>query len=177
MHAWRACVFWSSILLATCLAHLAVADDSNYMTISSPDFAQGQPMPKDSAKSGGNHSPQLLIGSVPLNAKTLVLIVDDPDSPSGLWTHWLLWNIQPDAAVIAQGKAPEGAVQGKNSFGNVRYDGPAPPSGTHRYFFHIHALDSKLYVDKGATRGQLEAAMKGHEVGHADFFGTYSASP
>ncbi len=147
------------------------------MTFSSTDFAEGQPIPKDYAMRGGNKSPQLLIGSIPGNAKTMALIVDDPDAPAGLWTHWLMWNIPASTAVISEGKVPEGAVEGKNSFGNGRYDGPAPPSGTHRYFFHIYALDTSLSLDQGASRAELEAAMKGHVVGDAKFFGTYSATP
>jgi Raf kinase inhibitor-like YbhB/YbcL family protein len=145
------------------------------MTLSSPEFAGGQPMPAKSALRGANKSPQLLIGSVPLNAKSLVLIADDPDSPSGLWTHWLVWNIPTSASVITEGDVPHGAVEGKNSFGNVRYDGPVPPSGTHRYFFRVSALDTSLSLERGASRSGLEAAMKGHVVGHAEFFGTYSA--
>jgi Raf kinase inhibitor-like YbhB/YbcL family protein len=175
MRAWRACTLSAGVLLAACLAAPAAAQGSNFMTLSSPEFAQGQPMPAKSALRGANKSPQLLIGSVPLNAKSLVLIADDPDSPSGLWTHWLLWNIPANTAVIAEGDVPAGAVAGKNSFGNVRYDGPAPPSGTHRYFFRISALDTNLSLDRGASRAELDAAMKGHIVGHADFYGTYSA--
>jgi Raf kinase inhibitor-like YbhB/YbcL family protein len=164
------------IVLAGWLTN-AVGADSNFMTISSPDFAQGSPMAKTFAYKGDNHSPQLLIGGIPLNAKTLALIVDDPDSPSGLWTHWLMWNLPRDTAVIAQGEVPKGAVQGRNSFGHVRYDGPAPPSGTHRYFFHVYALDTRLSLAPGASRTELEAAMKGHVVGSAEFFGIYSAAP
>ena len=171
MRARRACIFLAGFLVAS----PALAQSSNFMTISSPEFAGGQPMPAKSALRGANKSPQVLIGSVPENAKTLVLIVDDPDSPSGLWTHWLEWNIPTSASVIAEGEVPNGAVVGKNSFGNVRYDGPAPPSGTHRYFFRIFALDTKLSLDRGASRSELDAAMKGHVVGHAEFYGTYSA--
>jgi Raf kinase inhibitor-like YbhB/YbcL family protein len=175
MRAWKVCTLSAGVLFVACLAVPVAAQSSNFMTISSPEFAQGQPMPAKTALRGANKSPQVLIGSVPLNAKTLVLIVDDPDSPSGLWTHWLLWNIPPSASVIAEGDTPGGAAVGKNSFGNVRYDGPVPPSGTHRYFFRISALDTKLMLDRGASRAELEAAMKGHVVGHADFYGTYSA--
>jgi Raf kinase inhibitor-like YbhB/YbcL family protein len=174
MFAWKCCVSALGIFLA-CLLSPAFAQGSNFMTLSSPEFARGQPMPEKSALRGANKSPQLLIGSVPLNAKSLVLIADDPDSPSGLWTHWLLWNIPASTAVIAEGDVPTNAVVGKNSFGNVRYDGPAPPSGTHRYYFRISALDTNLSLDRGASRAQLDAAMKGHIVGHADFYGTYSA--
>jgi Raf kinase inhibitor-like YbhB/YbcL family protein len=142
-------------------------------------------MPPRSAKAGGNISPDLLIDAVPAKARTLALIVDDPDAPSGLWTHWVVWNIPPDVqreigpfqVTIPEGVVPNGAVQGKNSFGDTHYDGPAPPSGTHRYFFHVYALDSKLSLAEGASRGELEAAMKGHVVGSAEFFGTYSANP
>jgi len=169
----RACILLAGILLESS----ALAQSSNFMTISSPEFAGGQPMPAKSALKGANKSPQLLIGSVPLNAKTLVLIVDDPDAPAGLWTHWLVWNIPASASVLAEGEVPHGAVEGKNSFGNARYDGPAPPSGTHRYFFHISALDTSLSLDRGASREELEASMKGHVVGSAKFFGTYSANP
>jgi len=177
MHAWRVCSFGLGIFLAGCMASPLAAQGSNYMTLSSPEFAEGQPMPPESAKGGDNKSPQLFIGSVPLNAKTLVLIVDDPDSPSGLWTHWLLWNIPPNVAVIGEGTVPHGAEQGKNSFGNVRYDGPAPPRGTHRYYFHVYALDRSLSLGPGASRAALEAVMKGHVVGSAQFFGAYSANP
>ena len=177
MHAWRVCTLGLSFFLAACLGNSAVAQSSNFMNLSSPEFAQGQPMPSKTSKHGENKSPQLLIGGVPLNAKTLVLIVDDPDAPAGLWTHWLLWNVPATTTVIAEGKAPEGAMEGKNSFGDLHYDGPAPPSGTHRYFFHVFALDAKLSLDSGASRDELETAMKGHVVGSAEFFGTYSANP
>lgn len=164
------------IFLAGCVLSPVVAD-SNSMTISSPDFAQGTPMAKTFAYKGENHSPRLVIEGVPANAKSLALIVDDPDSPSGLWTHWVMWNIPTNTTSIAEGQAPAGAAQGKNSFGHVRYDGPVPPSGTHRYFFRVYALDGTLALEAGASRSKLEAAMKGHVVGSADFYGTYSANP
>jgi Raf kinase inhibitor-like YbhB/YbcL family protein len=147
------------------------------MTISSPDFAPGRPMPGKFADKSENRSPPLLIASVPPSARSLVLIVDDPDAPAGLWTHWLVWNISPDAAALPEGKVPPGVVEGKNSFGNARYDGPAPPSGTHRYFFHVYALDTKLSLAPGASRDELAAAMQGHVVAAGEFFGTYSAHP
>ena len=177
MCAWRACILSAGILLTASGATPVFAQNSNFMTISSPEFAGGKPMPAKSTLRGANKSPQLLIGSVPLNAKTLVLIVDDPDARAGLWTHWLLWNIPTSASVIAEGTVPDDAVEGKNSFGNVRYDGPAPPSGTHRYVFHISALDTSLSLDRGASRDALETAMKGHVVGGAKVFGTYAANP
>ena len=107
----------------------------------------------------------------------LVLIVDDPDAPSGLWTHWLVWNLSADTRSIAEGKLPDEAREGENSFGHVRYDGPAPPSGTHRYFFRLYAIDMTLSLATGSSRSVLEATMNGHIVGIAQTFGTYSASP
>ena len=144
--------------------------------ISAPAFAEGQPIPALYAKAQ-NVSPKLRMGNVPSNARSLALIVDDPDSPSGLWTHWLVWNLPPGTTEIPEGKLPPDALQGKNSFGNVRYDGPAPPSGTHRYFFHLYALDASLVLPAGSDRATLEAAMKGHLVSEGQTFGIYSASP
>jgi hypothetical protein len=111
----------------------------------------------------------------------LALIVDDPDSPSGLWTHWVVWNLPANTTSIEAGKLPSGAVQGKNSFGHVRYDGPAPPSGTHRYFFHVYALDTMLNLPAGSDRAALSSAMQGlpmnsgYVIGTGEMFGTYSA--
>ncbi len=134
-------------------------------------------MPAKYACRGDNISPEVRIENVPANARSLVLIVDDPDAPMGLWTHWLVWNLPADTASIPEGKPPSGARQGKNSFGNSRYDGPAPPSGTHRYFFHLYALDTVLSLSPGAGRAALLAAMEGHVVGSGETFGVYSASP
>jgi Raf kinase inhibitor-like YbhB/YbcL family protein len=144
--------------------------------ISAPAFALGKPIPAQYAYKGQNRSPELRIENVPANAKTLVLIVDDPDSPSGLWTHWLVWNLPPTTTARPEGKLPTGAVEGKNSFGHVRYDGPAPPSGTHRYFFHVFALDTTLKLTRGSDRAALLTAMQGHVVDTREAFGTYSAS-
>ena len=129
------------------------------------------------AYKGENISPEITIKHVPAKALSLVLIVDDPDAPMGLWTHWLVWNLPPTTTDIPEGKLPPGAVEGKNSFGHVRYDGPAPPSGTHRYFFHLYALDATLSLPSGSSRAELLAAMKGHEIGTGETYGTYSASP
>jgi Raf kinase inhibitor-like YbhB/YbcL family protein len=151
------------------------ADQTPGMTISSPAFAEGKPIPARYAHKGQNISPELRIGNVPANAKSLVLMVDDPDAPAGLWTHWLVWNLPPMTRSISEGKLPPGAIQGKNSDGNIRYDGPAPPSGTHRYFFHIYALDEMLSLPAGSDRDALLAATKDHVVGRGKTFGIYSA--
>jgi Raf kinase inhibitor-like YbhB/YbcL family protein len=149
------------------------------LTITSPAFAEGKPIPAKYAYKSGNILPELHIGGVPAKARSLVLIVDDPDSPSGLWTHWLVWNLPPGTTSIAAGKLPTGAVQGQNSFKNSHYDGPVPPSGTHRYFFRLYALDTVLSVPAGADRKALTDAFVGtdHLVGTGETMGVYSASP
>ena len=107
------------------------------------------------------------IADIPSEAKSLVLIVDDPDAPGGLFTHWLVWNIPPQTSAVGEGSAPKG-VQGTNDFGKLGYGGPCPPSGTHRYYFKIFALDRELDLPFGAKRGQLDGAMKGHVVAQGE---------
>ncbi len=149
------------------------------ITVSSPAFAAGRPIPAVHALAVKNLSPELHLQDIPANARSLVLIVDDPDSPSGLWTHWLVWNLPANLKSIPEGKLPQGAIQGKNSFQRVRYDGPAPPEGTgiHRYFFRVYALDEILTLPEGSDRSALLAAMKGHVIGTGEIFGIYQYSP
>ena len=156
-------------------AGAGLADPKAGMTILSPAFAEGKPIPARYAAKGQNISPEVRIGNVPVHANSLVLIVEDPDAPAGLWTHWLVWNLSPTTTVIPEGKLAQGAVEGKNSDGNVRYDGPAPPSGTHRYFFRVYALDAMLSLPAGANRAALLAAMHGHVMASSATFGVYSA--
>jgi Raf kinase inhibitor-like YbhB/YbcL family protein len=169
---------WCLCCCAYLLAGLmGFAGPVNNVNISTPAFAPGKSMPALYAYKGQNISPELRIGNVPANTRSLALIVDDPDAPMGLWTHWLVWNLPADTASIPEGKLSSGARQGKNSFGNVRYDGPAPPSGTHRYFFRLYALDTTLALPSGSDRAVLLAAMEGHVVGTGETFGVYSAAP
>lgn len=165
----------ASLLLCPLASLTGFAATENPFSISSPAFAPGRPIPAEYSLAGRNISPELRIEDAPAQARTLVLIVDDPDAPSGLWTHWLVWNLPPDTTSIPEGKLPAGARQGKNSNGHVRYDGPAPPPGTgvHHYHFRLYALDTALSLPAGADRAALEAAMKGHVVGTAETFGTY----
>jgi Raf kinase inhibitor-like YbhB/YbcL family protein len=152
------------------------ADDPASVDISATAFDQGTPIPVKYAEKGQNISPELHIGTVPDTTRSLVLVVDDLDAPTGIWTHWLVWNLPPDTSDIPEGKLPSGSIQGKNSFGRVAYDGPVPPSGTHRYFFHIFAINTVISLPAGSDRAALEAAMKGHVVGKGVTFGTYSTS-
>jgi len=155
---------------------MGFADGPADIRITTPAFSQGDPIPVEYAKKGQNISPELRFGTVPATTKSLVLIVDDLDAPTGTWNHWLVWNLAPDTTSIPEGKLPAGAIQGKNNFGDVGYDGPVPPTGTHRYFFHVFALDTAVTLPAGSDRAALDAAMKGHVVGRGVTFGTYSAS-
>ena len=143
------------------------------MKITSSAFHEGANIPSKFTCDGSDTSPPLQIAGVPSGAKSLVLIVDDPDAPSGLFTHWLVWNIPPQTGSIAEGSAPPGA-QGANDFGKSGYRGPCPPPGTHRYSFKIFALDRELELRSGAKRSQVDAAMKGHVIAQGELVGRYA---
>ncbi len=156
----------------------AEARPFNLISIKSPAFGEGQPIPEKYSLKGGNVSPELRIDDVPANARSLILVCDDPDAPSGVWSHWLVWNLPPDIKIIAEGKLPSGARVGKNSFGRVRYDGPAPPSGTHRYFFRVYALDVSPDLPVGSNcKAFNDIITSGHLVGCGEMSGTFAASP
>jgi Raf kinase inhibitor-like YbhB/YbcL family protein len=160
----------SAILLAA-LASFAAGGAK--MKITSSAFQQGGNIPSKFSCDGANTNPPLQISDAPREVKSLVLIVDDPDAPSGLFTHWAIWNISPQTSTIAEGSTPKG-VQATNDFGRSGYGGPCPPSGTHRYYFKIFALDRELDLPFGAKRSQLDAAMKGHVIAQGELMGRYS---
>ena len=161
----------ASVILVAPLA--AFAAGGAKMKITSSAFQEGANIPSKFSCDGANTSPPLQISDVPSEAKSLVLIVDDPDAPSGLFTHWEVWNISPQTSTIAEGSTPKG-VQGLNDFGKSGYGGPCPPSGTHRYYFKIFALDRELDLPFGAKRGQLDAAIKAHIIAQGELMGRYS---
>jgi Raf kinase inhibitor-like YbhB/YbcL family protein len=144
------------------------------ISITSSSFQAGGDIPAKFTCNGTNVSPELQISSVPNEAKSLVLIVDDPDAPRGLFTHWIVWNIDSKTTRVAENSAPTAGVQGINDFGKRNYGGPCPPSGTHRYFFKIFALDTKLELKPGARRAELDAAMRGHILAQGELMGRYS---
>ena len=141
------------------------------MKITSPDFKNKEKIPIKFTGDGEDINPNLIIGGAPKNTKSLVLIADDPDCPGG-WNHWIIWNISPETGKIMENSVPENAVQGRNSWGRSKYGGPKPPSGTHRYFFKIFALDVLLNLEEG-NRQELEEAMKGHVIEKAELIGLY----
>src|SRR3989338_3833248 len=138
------------------------------MTITSTAFRHNQLIPPKYTCDGENISPPLAISDIPSAAKSLALIVDDPDAPGGIWVHWLMWNITPETTRIEAGMAPLGATEGTTSFGKPGYCGPSPPSGTHRYFFKVYALDAMLNLLSGADKDELEHAMEGHILARAE---------
>ena len=155
------------------VAIAAFAAGEAKMKVTSSAFEQGGNMPAKFTCDGSDTSPPLQITGIPPNAKTLVLIADDPDAPNGLFTHWLVWNIRPQTNSIAEGSAPKG-VQGANDFGKTGYRGPCPPSGTHRYSFKIFALDRELDLRTGVKRSQVDVAMKGHIIAQGELVGRYA---
>ncbi len=150
--------------------NIANADFGN-MKITSPVFENEEAIPAEFTCNGANVSPPLKFSNLPSSAESLVLIVDDPDANN--WVHWLVWNILPNITGLSKGENIA-FPQGKNSFGNQKYDGPCPPSATHRYFFRLYALDKMLDLQSGTTRAQLEAAMSGHIIEQAQLIGTFA---
>jgi Raf kinase inhibitor-like YbhB/YbcL family protein len=167
----KAIVAGASAILLAVIASFAAGGAK--MKITSSAFQQGANIPSKFTCDGANTNPPLQISDVPPEAKSLVLIVDDPDAPSGLFTHWAVWNTSPQTNTIAEGSMPKG-VQGTNDFGRSGYGGPCPPSGMHRYYFKIFALDRELDLPFGAKRSQLDAAMKGHVIAQGELMGRYS---
>ncbi|HEX3420821.1 MAG TPA: YbhB/YbcL family Raf kinase inhibitor-like protein [Candidatus Udaeobacter sp.] len=143
------------------------------MKITSSAFHEGGNIPSKFTCDGSDTSPPLQISGVPSEAKSLVLIADDPDAPGGLFTHWLVWNIPTQTSSITEGSAPKG-VQGANDFGKSGYRGPCPPPGAHRYSFKIFALDHELELRSGSKRSQVDAAMKGRVIAQGELVGRYA---
>lgn len=144
-------------------------------SIRSPGFQDKGNIPEKYTCQGDDINPSLIFVRVPANAKSIALIMDDPDAPVGTWVHWLMWNIPVDAN-IDEDSVPLGAVQGKNSWGRNDYGGPCPPSGTHRYFFRAYALDTLLSLDESSGRAELEEAMQGHIIAEFRIIGLYRKS-
>ncbi len=144
------------------------------MKVTSSAFQEGGNIPSKFTCDGADVNPAVRFEGVPAEAKSLLLIVDDPDAPVGLFTHWLVWNIDPKTSEIAESSAPGGAVQGTNDFPKKGYGGPCPPSGTHRYYFKIFALDQTLDLKPDAKRAEVDTAMRGHVIAQGELMGRYS---
>jgi Raf kinase inhibitor-like YbhB/YbcL family protein len=146
-----------------------MANDKQLKLISTV-FSHNGHIPPQYTCEGKNINPPLKVENIPDRTKTLALIVEDPDAPRGVFDHWIMWNISPNEA-IAENSNP--GINGTNSFGKTGYGGPCPPSGEHRYFFRVFALDDELDLSAGSGKDELLNAMKGHIIASAELMGVY----
>lgn len=144
------------------------------MNITSEAFTNNGNIPDKYTKYGDNRIPPLHFDEVPERARSLALIVDDPDAPGGTFNHWLLFNLDPKTRDIKEDRVPVMATQGRNDFGDVEYGGPQPPSGEHRYFFKAFALDTVLPLGRGTKREDLDREMRDHVLDSATLMGRYA---
>jgi len=144
------------------------------MKITSQAFNNGGKIPDKYTLYGDNIIPPLHLEEVPEKARSLALVVEDPDAPKGTFNHWILFNVDPRTRDIKENCVPVMATQGRNDFGEVEYDGPKPPSGEHRYFFKAYALDAMLPLTRGVQRQDLEREMKEHILDSATLMGKYA---
>jgi Raf kinase inhibitor-like YbhB/YbcL family protein len=159
-------------IAAAIVSSVSVMAGGAKMKITSSAFQEGGNIPSKFSCDGANVNPPLHLDQVPAEAKSLALIVDDPDAPGGTFVHWLVWNIDPKTTEIGENSVPPNAVQGKSGFGKSGYGGPCPPSGTHRYYFRVYALD--VADAKGGSRADLDRAMQGHIIAQGELMGRYS---
>ena len=145
------------------------------MKLFSPAFLEGESIPRKYSREGDDKSPPLRIEEVPEGSRSLALIMDDPDAPSGTFNHWILFNISPTTREIHEDAPPVIATQGRNDWGEVGYGGPQPPSGEHRYYFRLYALNTVLSLARGAKRADVEQAMRDHILDEAEYMGRYAA--
>jgi Raf kinase inhibitor-like YbhB/YbcL family protein len=178
-----ACLAFTALLALSACSNgsdkAKVTEDSGPMDIQliSGAFEDGEPIPAQYTCQGKNISPPLAWSSPPAGAKSVALILDDPDAPRGTWVHWVVYNLPADTIGLPEGvKAdsvlPGNALQGRNDYKRNDYGGPCPPSGTHRYFFKIYALDTALDLKAGATKDDVLRAMEGHVLAHGQLMGT-----
>jgi hypothetical protein len=149
------------------------------LQLTSTAFEKGAPIPLKYSCDGEDISPPLDWSDPPAGTQSFALICDDPDAPGGTWVHWVLFNIPAGARSLNEEISPDttladGSVHGTSSFNSLGYGGPCPPSGTHRYFFKLYALDKVLELEAGANKADLEAAMENHILAQAELLGTYA---
>jgi Raf kinase inhibitor-like YbhB/YbcL family protein len=172
------------VLVLTCAAPSKVgpagtSDSPSGMALVSAAFTAGETIPTRYTLYGENLTPDLSWEKAPESARSFALICRDPDAPGGTFIHWVLFNIPENVKGLPEGLGREptssfGGTQGTNSFGRIGYDGPKPPTGTHRYYFDLYALDGMLDLDSTATAGRVQQAMKGHVLAEASLMGKYA---
>ena len=162
------------IILSGCnLNHPIININNINMQLTSPAFTNNSNLPAKYTCDGQGINPPLMIAEVPANALSLALVSDDPDAPMGTYVHWVVWNINPKITEVKEGIVPSGANLGKTSSGTTGYVSPCPPSGTHRYYFKVYALDIKLELTPNAGKDNLERAIQGHILDSAEIIGLY----
>ncbi len=144
------------------------------MQLLSPDFRSGSEIPIEFTCDGENYSPEFEITGVPAGATCLAFIMDDPDAPKGTFVHWIFWNASFKTTKFSSRALPNSAVEGENDAKKLGYIGPCPPSGTHRYFFKIYALNTSLKLEQGVTKDKLMEAMQEHIIAETELVGLYS---
>ena len=149
---------------------LSQKKEDKIMKLESLEFENNEFIPEKFSCDGEDINPGLIIEDIPEGTKRLALIVDDPDAPMGTWVHWVVFNIHV-TDVIEENTVP--GTQGTNDFRKLEYGGPCPPSGTHRYFFKLYAIDEKLHIEEGCKKKELEEAMEGHILATAELIGLY----
>lgn len=147
------------------------ATENTSLLVESPAFKHNDNIPVEYTCDGRNVNPPLIIRNIPPATKTLAIIVDDPDAPSGTWVHWVVWNIIPSGHIAENSQPGE---EGMNDFRKTRYMGPCPPGGTHRYFFRVYALDIRLSISPASNKYELEEAMNAHILAQGEITGLYS---
>jgi Raf kinase inhibitor-like YbhB/YbcL family protein len=161
------------VLFFSCCAEKKIFNELEDMKLTSPAFKNNTLIPKVYTCDGEELSPPLVFDEVPANASSLALILEDPDAPYGSFIHWLVWNLPVTAAGLDENKLPEGAIQGLNTEKTNKYIGPCPPSGTHRYYFRLYALDEMLKIPASSDKKSFEAAIKAHIVAQTEYIGLY----
>jgi hypothetical protein len=147
------------------------------LQLTSSAFSHGDEIPRKFGYKNGNISPPLTIDKIPSDAKSMTLIMDDPDAMGAVgkvWVHWVMWNINPTTTEVTESMTPNGSVEGMTDFGEVGYGGPAPPDKRHTYVFKLYALDSMLDLSSLSTKADVEKAMEGHIIEQVQLTGTYA---
>ena len=176
----------AALFLAGCFAVAAACGSRSQggaaltLQLTSPDFSSGASIPIQFTCDAADISPALAWNDPPVGTQSFALIVDDPDAPVGTWVHWVLFNVPATARALShnvpkQEQLADGSRQGRNDFRNIGYGGPCPPPGKpHRYFFKLYALDTKLNLQPGATKKDVERAMQGHILAQGESMGRYA---
>ena len=166
-------VYFGSACKPTTSETVNGSESSGSIQVSSSAFADGEMIPTKYTCDGENLSPPLIWSGIPQGAKSVALIMDDPDAPAGTWVHWVLYDLSADLDGLDEGVRGIG-VDGVNSWNNTGYGGPCPPAGNpHRYFFKLYALDTELYLQSGTPKADIEKAMQGHILAEGQIMGEY----